>query len=104
RLPGNAQRHLGLGPDAEAQPVAQPARLSAEHVERDRAERDADLRGGDGHRLAGADEQRHPGPPPRVQGEADGYETLRRRVRVDALDLEVALVLAPNSVVRGQRA
>ena len=54
----------------------------------------------DGQELAGANEERHPGPPPVVDVEPKRGVGLGRRVGGDAVDVAVAVVLAAY-VVRG---
>ena len=63
-------------------------------------EDEADLRLGDRKPLSGADEERHPGPAPVVDLEPQGRVRLRGRARLDAVDAEIAVVLAANVVRR----
>ena len=78
--------------------------LDPEHVLRRRLERDGDLGGGDRHALARPDQDGHAGPAPGIGGQPDRDVGLHRRMRVDAVDVEVAVVLAADRVLRGQRA
>ena len=57
-----------------------------------------------GMALARPDQDRHPGPAPGIGGEPDRDVRLHGRIRVDAVHLAVALVLAAHRVLRGQRA
>ena len=60
----------------------------------------ADLRLGDGESLARSDEERHARPAPVVDVEAERCVRLGGRVRCDAVDREVALVLPADVVGR----
>src|SRR3954463_1287268 len=62
-----------------------------------------DLRRGDGHPLAGSDVERHAGPTPRLDLEAERDERLDPGVRRHALRLAIPVVLAADDVVRPQR-
>src|SRR5215467_11664925 len=90
------QGDRGLRPDPEPQLVAGRQRGQAEDVTRRVVEPDTDLGGGDRHRLAGPDHDRHPGPPPGIGLQPDGGEGLHRRVLRDALDIQVTLILAAH--------
>jgi hypothetical protein len=70
---------------------------TAREAEAGRAlEDEAQLRLGDREPLAGADEERHPGPAPVLDVEAKRGIRLRRGVGSDAVDRAVAVVLAAH--------
>ena len=78
-----------------------PRRVLRDEAEpRRRVEDDAHLGHGHGERLAGTDEERHAGPAPVVDLEPQRAERLRLRVRRDAVDVEVAAVLAADVLRR----
>src|SRR5581483_11121069 len=94
----DGNRHVGAHPEAEVVRLA-----GAELRERRPAERHEDLRRRRGEALAGADEERHAVPPPRIDVEADRRVGLDRRLGTDALLLPVATVLAAYEVGLAQR-
>jgi hypothetical protein len=63
-LPGEVECHPGFGPDPEPQGVGHGRVVDAEDVVWWSVEADADLGGGDRHRLAGPDEDGDAGPAP----------------------------------------
>src|SRR5262249_57248073 len=93
---GQAQPDLGLRPDAEPEPDAELGLGAVEDLERRGAELDHHLGRRDGHRLAGPDEDRDARPAPGREAEPYRNVCFDGRLRVDALDVVIALVLAAN--------
>ena len=93
-------RHVRCQPETEI--VALGRLLLAKYCLRRLPKLDEHLRGGNGERLAGADIERHTGPAPGIEMQAQGGERLHRRVWVDAFSSTVAAVLAANYILRSQ--
>ena len=100
------QRHLRLVGQVEGEvvgAVVADARARREHRPRRLAERDRDDPGALGQPLAGAQVERHAGPAPVVDVALEGDERLGLGLRLHALDVAVADVLAAHHVVRLDR-
>ena len=97
RLDFDADRHVGV--DLEAQPVAVRVLLREQTLGR-ALELDHDLGRLDGQALAGAHEDRDVGPAPGVDVETQRRVCLDGAVRVHALRLAVAAVLAADHIPR----
>ena len=101
-LAGQGER-AGFGPDAEAQRVRIDGVVDAEGFDAAAVEPDRHLGGGDRHGLSRPDQDRHAGPPPGVGASRSATYVSVGRVRGDASHVEVALVLAADDVLGGQR-
>ena len=97
-----ADRDAHLVADGERDGVGLPAEDLGEDILRRWLQVDRHLRRLHGQALAGPDEDRHAGPAPGVQAQADRHVGLRRRTPLHALHPLVPAVLAPHDVVGGQ--
>ena len=99
----DGHRHPAVAAEAEADQVGVGAGggLAREQQRRGGPELDDGLQRGAGHQLAGAQEPRDPGPPPRVDLQPQRRVRLDLRVRGDPRLVQVAVELAVDDVVGG---